>query len=87
MFTDQELNDILNCISIAKKSGAHKDSPQFWRAVGRLEKKTWRILRRKEILKPSYSMTATRAKPASSFGPVPKTKKRPRSLVAESLRN
>jgi hypothetical protein len=44
----QEVEDILSCISIAlaqKKKGLHKDSPKFWKAIEKLNKKLWKILK------------------------------------------
>lgn len=46
IFTDEEFEDILNCISITQREySGKKDSPNFMRAVERLRKKVWKMKR------------------------------------------
>ena len=49
MFKKSEIDDLLNCISIAQgqlANGLHKDSPNFKKAVEKLRLKCWREYRK-----------------------------------------
>lgn len=43
--TEQETEDLASAVSIALESKKHKDSPNFQRALKRLDKKVWDVCR------------------------------------------
>ncbi len=42
---DEILNDILSCIGVTEKSKLHANSPNFLRAIRKISKNIWRILK------------------------------------------
>jgi len=42
---DQVVNDLLSCISTTEDSKVHEDSPKFLKAIRKISKNLWKILK------------------------------------------